>query len=198
MASEGVSLPLIHKHLMMLLNDYHRKGDCCGRSGFTSSSYYCESSDFFVHKQCVDEAYEYIEHPSHSVHTLKLQSKPQHRCDLCDKSIMDLCYRCEICDFDADLYCAKYPPPEVVDYEFSYRCHECNLTFHVDCVWNPPEAKHLLEINHSHHPLHPLKLHIGPPLEYSDGKCRLCAQKIYDKFFIIALPVNSAWICVVF
>jgi len=124
---------------------------------------------------------------------------------------MDLCYRCEICNFDVDLYCVKYPPPEVIDnfethhhkltllkdqsqflcdakrwkvgYEFSYRCHECNLTFHVDCVWNPPEAKNLLEVNHSHQSLHPLQLHIGQPPEYSDGKCRFCEQKIYDKFF---------------
>ncbi|KAG7620101.1 DC1 [Arabidopsis suecica] len=207
MESEGVSLPLIHEHLMMPLNDL-RKGDCCGRSEFYNGGYYCESCDIFVHKKCVDESSEYIEHPSHSVHTLKLQSKPQNRCDLCDKN-MDLSYRCEACDFDVDLYCAKYPPPGVIDisethhhkltflkeriqflcnancwevgYGFSYRCHECDLAFHVDFVWNPPEAKNLLEVNHPHHPLHPLKLHIGQSPEYYDAKCRLCARKIDDK-----------------
>jgi len=211
MESEGVSLPLIHKHVMMPSHD-QRKGDCCGRSEFTSGGYYCEICDFFVHRKCVDESSEYIKHTSHSVHTLKLQCKPHHICNLCGKSIKDLFYRCEICDFDVDLYCAKYPPPEVIDisethhhkltlfkkrtlvdcgaskcgevmYGFPYKCHECNLAFHVDCVWNSPDTKNLLEVNHSHHPLHPLKLHIGQPPDYSDGKCRLCAQKIKEKLF---------------
>ncbi|CAL9232457.1 unnamed protein product [Arabidopsis halleri] len=211
MESEGVSLPLIHEHPMTPWNDL-RKGDCCGRSGFTNGGYCCKSCDFFVHRKCVDESTEYIEHPSHSVHTLKLQRLGNHKCDLCGRSIMNLFYRCEICYFRVDLYCAKYPPPEVIDiseshhhkltlfkertlfdcdankcgedgYEFSYQCDECDLTFHVDCVWNPPEGKNPSEVNHSYHPLHPLKLHIGQPPDYSDGKCRLCAQKICDRLF---------------
>jgi hypothetical protein len=166
---EEVSLPLIHEHLMMPCN-YLTRADCCGRFGFTSGGYYCESCSFLVHRKCVEDSSEYIEHPSHSVHPLKLQSKPDHICDICDKRIVDLCYHCEICDFNVDLYCAKYPPPKVIDisethhhkltllkkgikfdcgaskcgevmYGFPYKCHECDLAFHVDCVWNPPEAK---------------------------------------------------------
>ncbi|KAG7557437.1 DC1 [Arabidopsis suecica] len=209
---EGVSLPLIHEHLMMPWNDL-RKGHCCGHFLAISDGYYCKICDFFVHKKCVDESTEYIEHPLHSIHTLKLlQSKLEFRCDVCDvRDVMDivnLCYRCEICDFQVDLYCAKYPPPDFIDmsethhhkltllkeeikfdcdakcgkfgYGFPYKCHECDLAFHIECVWNPPEAKHLSEVNHTYHPLHPLKLHTGYVPEYSDGTCRLCSRFIID------------------
>ncbi|EOA22295.1 hypothetical protein CARUB_v10002896mg [Capsella rubella] len=213
MESEGVSLPLIHEHLMMPYNDTW-KGECCGRSGFTTGGYYCLSCNFYVHKKCVDDSSEYIEHPSHAAHTLKLQSKPNHSCDLCRQRIKHLCYRCEICDFDLDLLCAKYPPPEVIDalethhhkltllkvkelnesycnakcgmtvsYKFHYKCIECDLAYHVDCVWNPPDVKHPSKVYHTYHPLHPLKLHRGQPPEYSDGKCRLCESEFGNGLF---------------
>ncbi|XP_020877177.1 uncharacterized protein LOC110227424 [Arabidopsis lyrata subsp. lyrata] len=207
--SEGVSLQLIHEHPMTPWNDL-RKGDCCGCFEAISDGYYCKICDFFVHKKCGDSAS--IEHPSHSIHTLQLQSKPGNICDSCGKSIVNLCYRCKICDFDVDLYCAKYPPPDVIEisethphkltllkeviefncdankcgkpgFEFPYKCHKWGLAFHVDCVWNQPEAKHPLEVNHSYHPLHPLKLHTGQPPFYSDGTCRLCSRKIDDRLF---------------
>ncbi|KAG7615605.1 DC1 [Arabidopsis thaliana x Arabidopsis arenosa] len=211
MELEGVSLPLIHKHLMMPWNDLKR-GDCCGRSGFTTGGYYCKRCDFYVHKKCVDECLEYIEHPSHTVHALKLQSKPDYdRCRLCCMWIENLCYCCKICDFYVDLFCVKYPPPDVIDisethhhklthikkwtefnciakcgkkfYEFPYKCLECHLMFDMDCVWNPPEAKNQSEVNISSHPLHPLKLHTSQPPDYSDEKCRLCTRKIEGLFY---------------
>ncbi|CAE6133020.1 unnamed protein product [Arabidopsis arenosa] len=173
MESEGVSLPLIHNHVMTPWNDL-REGDCCGRFEAISDGYYCEICDFFLHKKC-GESSEYLDHPSHSVHTLQLQIKPGHVCDLCDRDIVNLCYNCEICDFDVDLYCATNPPPDFIDmsethqhkltllkdkelnqfncnakcgelgYGFPYKCHECDLNFHLDCVWNPSEAKHSSE-----------------------------------------------------
>ncbi|EOA20203.1 hypothetical protein CARUB_v10000498mg, partial [Capsella rubella] len=201
MDSKEVSLPLIHEHLMMPWNDL-RKGDCCGRLEAISDGYYCKSCDVFVHKRCGDECSEFIEHPCHSIHTLKLvggnKIKPgSHYCDLCGKRIsVNICYHCKICDFDVDLYCAKNPPPEVIDISethhhkltlfkeriefdcdakcgksgdgFSYKCHECDLSFHVDCVWNPEEATHLSE---------------GQPPDYSDGKCRLCGREIDELFY---------------
>ncbi|KAG7620103.1 Protein kinase C-like phorbol ester/diacylglycerol-binding domain [Arabidopsis suecica] len=207
METEGVSLPLIHEHVMMPWNDL-RKGDCCGHLEAISDGYYCKSCDFFLHRKCGDSS-EYIEHPAHFIHTLKLQSKPGHVCDLCGEGILHLCYRCEICDFDVHLYCVKHPPPEVIDisethphkltllkeniefncdakcgkagFGFPYKCHECDLAFHVDCVWNPSETKHPLEVNHTYHTLHPLKLLTSQP-DYSDGKCRLCSRKI-DRLF---------------
>ncbi|XP_010456811.1 PREDICTED: uncharacterized protein LOC104738316 [Camelina sativa] len=216
MDCKGVSLPLFDDHLMMPWNDL-RKGDCCGRFEAINDGYYCKCCDFFVHKKCGDETTKYMEHPCHSIHTLKLVGgerikRVSHSCDLCGKRIdMDQCYRCKICDFDVDLYCAKYPPPEFIDISethhhkltllkkridfdckakcgqagngFPYKCHECDLAFHVDCVWNPSEAKHLSEVNHSYHPLHPLKLKTGQPPDYSDGKCRLCGREIDELYY---------------
>ncbi|CAD5326881.1 unnamed protein product [Arabidopsis thaliana] len=170
MDSEGVLMPLVHEHLMMPWNDL-RKGDCCGLSKAVSVGYYCKSCDFFAHKKC-GESSEFIQHPSHPDHTLQLRSSEGcNICNLCGRTISDLFYRCDLCDFDVDLYCAKYPPPEVIDIpethhhklnlhkeliefncdakcgkitgaEFPYVCYECQLPFHVDCVWRPSELKH--------------------------------------------------------
>ncbi|CAH8272710.1 unnamed protein product [Arabidopsis lyrata] len=208
MESEEVSLPLIHEHPMIPWNDL-RKGDCCGRLEAISDGYYCKRCDFFVHREC-SESSEFIKHPSHSVHSLQLRSNSHNNyCNLCRKDITHLCYRCDICDFEVDLYCAKYPPPDVMDisethhhkltlwlrnrfdcdecgnfgYGFSYLCRECDLDFHVDCLWNPSEAKHPSEVNHTYHLLHPLKLYTGKRPDYSDGKCRLCERKIEDRLF---------------
>ncbi|KFK30839.1 hypothetical protein AALP_AA6G032300 [Arabis alpina] len=172
MESEGVSLPWIHKHLMMPWN-HLGKGNCCGRIEAITDGYFCEKCNYFVHKKCGDETSEYIEHPSHTGHTLQLQSDTYHHCDLCGTTNENLFYRCEICDFNMDLFCAKYPPPEVIEasethhhkltllkqrimfdcgakcgkrrYGYPYKCDECDLAFHVDCVWHPIEVKHPIE-----------------------------------------------------
>ncbi|CAA0394728.1 unnamed protein product [Arabidopsis thaliana] len=114
--------------------------------------------------------------------------------------IENLCYCCKICDFYVDLFCVKYPPPDVIDisethhhklthikkwtkfnciakcgkkfYGFPYKCLECHLMFDMDCVWNPPEAKNQSEVNISSH-----------PLDYSDEKGRLCTRKIEGLFY---------------
>ncbi|XP_010456069.1 PREDICTED: uncharacterized protein LOC104737563 [Camelina sativa] len=222
MDSEGVLMPWVHEHLMMPWDEL-RKGDCCGLllEEDISDGYYCKSCDYFVHKKCVDEPSEYVKHPSHPDHTLQLLSTkgPSRYCDLCGRSISDLFYHCEICDFDVDLYCAKYPPPEVIDTsethhhklslhkeqsnfrcdakcgktgaEFPYVCLECELAFHEGCVSRPSEfKKHPSEVNHSYHPLHPLKLSTGQSPDYSDGKCRLCTRKIDDRLFYHCSPCN--------
>uniref|UniRef100_A0A1J3F8U2 Zinc finger PHD-type domain-containing protein n=1 Tax=Noccaea caerulescens TaxID=107243 RepID=A0A1J3F8U2_NOCCA len=210
-----VSLP-IHKHFMVPWNDM-RRGDCCGRFESITDGYYCKNCDFFVHKICGDGASEHIQHPSHSLHALHLfpTKPPGQHCDLCGRDIVDLCYRCGICDFDVCLCCAKNPPPEVIDISethhhkltlvkerdkmkptsfkcsaecervytaFRYGCDECDLAFHVECVWYQSEVIHPSEVNHSYHSLHPLKLFTGHPPDYSDGKCRLCGTRV-DKWF---------------
>lgn len=113
--------PFFRSNLMTTCNSL-RRGDCCGHFESSSDGYYCENGDFFFHKNCGDSS-EYIEHPSHSTHTLQLQHRPwtednllvPNVCDLCGKNIVTVHYRCDICDFDMDLYCAKYPPPEVLE-----------------------------------------------------------------------------------
>ncbi|CAN6969752.1 unnamed protein product [Brassica rapa subsp. trilocularis] len=212
MESEGgVLLPLFDEHPMMPWNDL-RRGECCGRYESQSDGYYCKICDFFVHKKCGNnELSQFIDHPSHPNHTLQLRhDKGGNICDLCGWKIAKLCYRCQMCDFDLDLHCAKYPPPDVIDnFEthphkltlvkdktifdcsakcgkasvgLTYKCDECDVAFHVDCVWHPA-TDDPTEVNHPYHSLHPLKLLTGPPPDYSDGKCRLCGTEIDKELF---------------
>ncbi|WZZ11829.1 hypothetical protein YC2023_104918 [Brassica napus] len=124
----GVLLPLFHEHPMMPWNDDHmRKGDCCDCFEPQSDGYYCKLCDFFVHKKCGDELSEFIsDHPSHPDHTLRLQEKREgHVCDLCGSQIQNLSYYCDVCQFDVDLHCVKYPPPDVID---NFEMHPHKLT----------------------------------------------------------------------
>ncbi|CAH8352479.1 unnamed protein product [Eruca vesicaria subsp. sativa] len=212
MESDGVPLPLFHEHPLLPWNDL-RKGDCCGRYVPQRDGYYCNSCDFFVHKKCGDEISEFIDHPAHPNHTLRLRDKfGSTFCRLCGRRILNLFYGCMSCIFIVDLHCAKYPPPEVTDnFEmhphkltllkertridcsakcgkggdgFPYKCNECDVAFHVDCVWHPTlDLKHPKEVNHSYHSLHPLMLFTGPPPDYSDGKCRLCGREVDKELF---------------
>ncbi|CAN7089298.1 unnamed protein product [Brassica rapa subsp. narinosa] len=228
MESEGgVLLPLFHEHPMMPWNDHMRKGDCCDCFEPQSDGYYCKLCDFFVHKECGDELSEFIiDHPSHPNHTLRLQEKRGNYCDLCRSKIQNLSYYCDVCQFDLDLHCAKYPPPDVIDnfethshkltlvkkntvfdcsakcgkaYGLSYKCEECDVAFHVECVWHPAALDHQPEVNHPYHSLHPLKLFKGPPPDYSDGKCRLCGKKVDKELFYHCSSCNFTldWRCVV-
>ncbi|KAF8116496.1 hypothetical protein N665_0017s0052 [Sinapis alba] len=211
MESEGVSLPLIHKHPMVPFNDL-RRGDCCHRFESLSDGYFCKTCDFFVHKKCRDEISEFIiDHPSHPNHTLRLEHISDSSCDLCHIINENISYRCQKCDFDVDLHCAKYPPPDVIDsFEthhhkltllkedtwfncsakcgkagrgYPYKCDECDVAFHVACVWYPAEElNYSSEVHHPYHSLHPLKFLTGEPPDYSDGKCRLCGRMI-DRIF---------------
>ncbi|CAF2034755.1 BnaA09g00650D [Brassica napus] len=166
MESEGVLLPLIHEHPMMPWNDL-RRGDCCGRYVSQSDGYYCKLCDFFLHKECGELTEFIIDHPAHPDHTLRLQGIRGHVCDICERKIKNLCYRCcDVCQFDLDLHCAKYPPPDVIDNfethshkltlvkkntvfdsklltreigELFYHCSSCNFTVGFHCVLNPPQ-----------------------------------------------------------
>lgn len=130
MESEGgVLLPLFHEHPMMPWNDHMRKGDCCECfEPQSDDGDYCKRCDFFVHKKCGDEISEFIsDHPSHPDHTLRLQEKRgTNVCDICERKIQNLCYSCEVCDFDMDLHCAKYPPPHVIE-NFEKHPHKLTL-----------------------------------------------------------------------
>ncbi|CAA7013136.1 unnamed protein product [Microthlaspi erraticum] len=218
MESEGVSLPLIHEHLMVPWNEM-RRGDCCGRFESITDGYYCKICDFFVHKIC-GESSEYMEHPLHSGHTLRLQSDPQDkRCKKCGRDIVNLLYRCNICDFDLDLHCANYPPPRLIDnlephgHEliffqdrvkfdrdgkcegFPYKCILCNLAFR--SLLNPSDVEHPSEVNHPYHSLHPLKLLTGRFRTILIVDVVFAEDGYMISCFIIALLATSAWICVV-
>ncbi|WZZ11828.1 hypothetical protein YC2023_104917 [Brassica napus] len=239
----GVLLPLFHEHPMMPWNDDHmRKGDCCDYFEPQSDGYYCKLCDFFVHKKCGDELSEFIsDHPSHPDHALRLQEIRDHACDLCGSQIQNLSYYCDVCQFDLDLHCVKYPPPDVIDnlemhphkltlvkkrtlfecsakcgktsgHNFGYtlkfscgfpykceECEECDVAFHVECVWHPAALENSREVNHPYHSLHPLTLRTGPPPDYSDGKCRLCGKNVDKELFYHCSSCNFTldWCCVV-
>ncbi|CAA0316239.1 unnamed protein product [Arabidopsis thaliana] len=128
------------------------------------------------------------------------------RCRTCKETIQPYIqnYECQRCEFNIHLDCFKYPPPEVIDFPqnhdhklklemvrssftcftcgkggsgYPYKCHECDLAFHVDC------EKYGAEVNHPSHSLHTLKLITGKPLAYTDGNCSLCGKKIFDEMF---------------
>ncbi|CAH8333698.1 unnamed protein product [Eruca vesicaria subsp. sativa] len=226
MEPEGVSLPWIHSHRLMPWNDL-RRGDCCRLFESQSDGYYCKLCDLFVHKKCCDELSEFIDHPSHAypIHSLMLQ-KERDLCFLCGRKNVSIHHRCQICNFEVDLLCAKYPPPDVLenvkmhghkltlvkeltgfdcsakcgktDKGFPYKCEECeDVAFHVDCVWHPTaEVKQQLEVDHSYHPLHLLNLFTGPPPDYSDGKCCLCGREVDEEFFYHCSSCNFTLRCV--
>ncbi|XP_010466941.1 PREDICTED: uncharacterized protein LOC104747067 [Camelina sativa] len=50
-------------------------------------------------------------------------------------------------------------------------------------VLMPLVHEHPLEVNHSYHPWHPLKLHTGKPPDYSDRACRLCLRMVDEMFY---------------
>ncbi|KAJ4876586.1 Cysteine/Histidine-rich C1 domain family protein [Raphanus sativus] len=219
MESEGgVLLPLFHEHPMMPWNDHMRKGDCCECfEPQSDDGYYCKRCDFFVHKKCGDEISEFIsDHPSHPDHTLRLQEKRgTNVCDICERKIQNLCYSCEVCDFDMDLHCAKYPPPHVIEnfekhphkltlvkeqtvFNCSAKCEKTSeYTFGKTIGYKAVE--HLIEVNHIHHSLHPLKFLTGDPPNYSDGKCRHCGRKVHKELFYHCSSCNFTldWRCVV-
>ncbi|ESQ38332.1 hypothetical protein EUTSA_v10028534mg [Eutrema salsugineum] len=181
-SDEGVLLP-IHQHPMVPFNDL-RSGSCCGGHERLSDGFYCKRAIFLHTRNVVKRC-----------------------CNLCGKDIKNIFYRCKTCDLDIDLHCASYLPADVIHVsekthphkltlakeqnwfncaancgkigvdEFPYKCYECDLAFHVDCLTYP------LEVNHFYHSLHPLKLLTGQPGEYSDGRCRLCEKKIDEKIF---------------
>ncbi|CAA7019806.1 unnamed protein product [Microthlaspi erraticum] len=112
-------------------------------------------------------------------------------------------YQCLKCGFKLHIYCATYTPPEVIDVPenhdhklklemvethftcvacgkdgdgYSYKCHQCQVSFHVKC------QKYAGEVNHPLH-IHPLKLFKGEPPAYTKGKCCLCGDELVDGVF---------------
>ncbi|CAN6861351.1 unnamed protein product [Brassica oleracea] len=105
--------------------------------------------------------------------------------------------------FDCSAECGKTSTTFGYSLKFScglpYKCEECDVAFHVECVWHPAALDHQPEVNHPYHSLHPLKLLTGDPPNYSDGKCRLCRKKVDKELFYHCSSCNFTldWRCVV-
>ncbi|KAL9861578.1 putative chromatin regulator PHD family [Arabidopsis thaliana] len=129
----------------------------CGEKIYDSLIYICNKcvlvplrkgrfgSSYFYFNCAKYPPSEVIDVPQHHDHKLKLE-------------MVKSCFSCATCGKDSDGY--------------SYKCHECDLKFHVNC------EKHPAEVTHFSHPLHPLKLVKVEPPAYTDKKCRLCGEKL--------------------
>ncbi|ESQ47137.1 hypothetical protein EUTSA_v10028254mg [Eutrema salsugineum] len=153
-SDEGVLLP-IHQHPMV---PWHEKrwGDCCGEYESISDDFYCKSCDFFAHKKC-SEFSQFLDHPSHHSHTLRICNLPGRYCKLCGKNIDDIFYRCQTCDFNIDLRCAKEYSDgtcrlceKKIDEKIFYHCSSCNFSLDMCCVSTPPPLSLLNLKAHDH------------------------------------------------
>ncbi|XP_010513772.2 PREDICTED: uncharacterized protein LOC104789829 [Camelina sativa] len=142
----------IHHHVMTPFKErwtriYRRK------DGRAKSD--CNNRDFYFHEICSNI-------PKTFKAELFLMTNIIPRCCACGQKIRDMInsYGCQMCGLNLHLECVKYPPQEVINVPqnhghklklemvqscftcttcqkdgdgYSYKCHECNLTFHVNC-----------------------------------------------------------------
>lgn len=89
--------------------ELHGKCSACSQSLSDSSHIYgCEDCKYFLHESCAELPLERT-HPSHESHPLKLQVASYSYCDFCGKKIEGFVYRCDQCDYNLDMECAKKP-----------------------------------------------------------------------------------------
>lgn len=80
----------------------------CGDNCSSSRIYGCEECEYFLHESCADLPRD-MEHLYHAEHPLELQVAIYNYCDFCERSIEGFTYRCDECDFDLDIGCARMP-----------------------------------------------------------------------------------------
>ncbi|CAN6861345.1 unnamed protein product [Brassica oleracea] len=144
----------------------------------------CDGCDFDVDLHCAKYP------PPHVIDNFEMHP---HKLTLLKKKTL----------FNCSAKCGKTSPMFGYSLKFScglsYKCEECDVSFHVECVWHPAALDHLIEVNHPYHSLHSLKLLTGDPPNYSDGKCRLCGRKVDKELFYHCSSCNFTldWPCVV-
>ncbi|EOA12671.1 hypothetical protein CARUB_v10027809mg [Capsella rubella] len=104
-----------------------RCGLCGGKIEIYIKHYNCRTCDLKIHLGCAKY------HPPATIHV------PQSHDHELKLELMERCFTCASCGKEGD--------------EYPYKCHECELSFH---------------------------LFKGEPPKYTDGKCRLCGDNLVD------------------
>ncbi|KAL0891252.1 hypothetical protein Bca101_015235 [Brassica carinata] len=204
-----IKLPT-HKHFLYPTPWIPSCDGCYRKDGYTKDGYRCYECRIFFHKECAESSLE-INHPSHPEHPLHLFiaeeyfSESKYYCKLCGKPLYYIFYHCPLCEFVIDTACIKNPPPDFIEHpkahehslfhlknhihgtcdfceekycsRYLYKCSQCQLKFHFECSNLP------LEIIHPCHSKHPLKFLTREEHQFSDGKCRICGNKLGRRFY---------------
>ncbi|CAD5318941.1 unnamed protein product [Arabidopsis thaliana] len=160
--------------------------------------------DVVFHEECAKPLPE-IDHPYHPVHPLKLilLHTRVSNCSFCGE-FFSVGYRCNKCDFQLDLICARRPAPLVLaensylhehPLQLSHEAHEtlrdCKGCGHQHNSWKHFYTCHQCEFfisldcidhnspeaYHTSHPQHPLKSLRYEVPGYADKKCLLCREE---------------------
>ncbi|KAF7851827.1 hypothetical protein BT93_L2601 [Corymbia citriodora subsp. variegata] len=99
-----------HQHLLTICAiREHEEIDCAACEKHCSNqSYCCKKCKFFLHKSCAELSRE-LKHDLHP-HNLTLCDTANlgcRHCDACLKRFRGFTYRCELCNFDLDIECAR-------------------------------------------------------------------------------------------
>ncbi|CAA7032494.1 unnamed protein product [Microthlaspi erraticum] len=166
--------------------------------------YSCGECKFTVHVNCafLFRKYEKFDHPAHDGHYLKLLTTgaPNHtdqKCHICGKNTKLLLFHCSTCNLNLDVDCVvealcarahlikpwHHHPLRMVDLsntmkcdichmgsEYGYFCARCRLVIHKGCV----STLDSLEITHTCHVRHTMKLLTNGAPDYTDPECHIC------------------------
>ncbi|RID52645.1 hypothetical protein BRARA_G00097 [Brassica rapa] len=155
----GEALPEINHsshpgHLLKLFSRETYSCSLCGESRFLFG-YSCSICNFKLDLDCARRAA-----------PLPILSKPsvhEHPLELCPSSkFVDDAIDCKVCGY-LGFYCIV-----------KYKCVQCNLFFHIECVTFFPEAYHT---SHPKHSLKYLLCEAAAP-SYADKKCILCGNEL--------------------
>ncbi|XP_010548810.1 PREDICTED: uncharacterized protein LOC104820137 [Tarenaya hassleriana] len=135
--------------LYLYLRFYTNEWSLCRKEGRICDGYRCSECAYFTaHKECAESPPE-IESPSHPKHPLKLLRSEDYffkPCDCCREYTSEVAYHCSVCDFWADVYCARNPPTlsflsltthehilTLLPIKISFTCNACGM----DGYWSP-------------------------------------------------------------
>ncbi|CAH8366475.1 unnamed protein product [Eruca vesicaria subsp. sativa] len=203
-----IKLPT-HKHPLYPTPWVRICDGCYREGGYKKDGYRCYECRIYFHKECAESSLE-INHPSHPEHPLHLyiiakKYSEVRNCKLCGEKLYHIFYHCPLCEFVVDTACIKNQPPYLIEHpkahkhslvhlknvktdrcdfcgyiffsRYLYKCFQCQLKFHFECLNLP------LEITHPCHPKHPLKFLTREEHYFLDGKCCICGDELWRRFY---------------